>query len=275
MKTLFNTLLAFIIIWASVFWLNKLGVITLNSTGTLDNWTVLTWDLEVDNWETINDMPIDETGETNIEDNLTWDTTNNPNNNTVYLTIPYADTAEIGTFTKLWSINSTTNLYSYKVKLWGNIWGVENKRIEYSKNNQLTWTVAYIDKDWKELLKETKLSANEVVYVSLQTEQTEKISNNGIWNTTATVSSNDWTENSNKNTSKVENCKKYEAFFSCVLNKISWVDPEVMKNNLNAFMNAISGLTPTEQDAKCSKLIYEIKSKSASTTNNICLDTLQ
>ncbi len=271
MKTAINALLAIIILWASIFGLHKLGIVTINGNDG-SNSTSLTWENQVDEWETINDMPLDDSGDVAQENNN--ETTGNNAIDTTeptiqYLNTPYTDTAEVGSFTKLWELNSNTSLYSYKVKLWGNIWWVENKWIEYSKNNQLSWIVKYINNNGEELSLDTKLNANEVVYVSLQSDTISK-TNDTVGETTASVSSNEW----NKEKSKAENCVKYQAFFECVLNKISGVDPDIMRNNLNAFMNAISNLTSTEQDAKCSNLIYEIKSKSANSAQAICIDKL-
>jgi hypothetical protein len=73
-------------------------------------------------------------------DNGTIDTNNNTTGTmqeeeqkVSYLTTPYPDTAEIGIFTELGKTSANKTLYSYKVKLGGNIGGVENKWEEFAK----------------------------------------------------------------------------------------------------------------------------------------------
>lgn len=266
MKFILNAILAIIVLSAGLFGLHKTWIITFNTM----NDSILSWTIE----GTINDMPSEED-----IDNGTIDTNNNTTGTmqeeeqkVSYLTTPYPDTAEIGIFTELGKTSANKTLYSYKVKLGGNIGGVENKWEEFAKWANLSWIVVYTNNNGNELTKDTTLSAWEIVYAELNTISAQIIET--PWTTTATVGSNDTTTNVAK-PSQAKTCAKYSEFFECVLSKVSGVDPDIMRNNLNAFMNSISTLSVNDQEAKCTNLIYEIKSKSTSTANQACIDIIK
>lgn len=266
MKFLLNALLAIIILSAGLFGLYKTGIITFNKASD----SILSWTIE----GTISDMPIEEdinNDTQDMNDNITW-VAQEEVQKTTYLSAPYPDTAEIGTFTELGKISANKTLYSYKVKLGGNIGWVENKWEEYAKWSNLSWVITYTNNNGNELTKGTALGAWEVVYVELNTLSAQVTQT--PWTTTATVGSNDTTTTIAK-PSQAKACVKYSEFFECVLSKVSGVDPDIMRNNLNAFINSISTLSINDQEAKCTNLIYEIKSKSTSTANQACIDIIK
>lgn len=264
MKFLLNALLAIIILSAWLFGLYKTWIITLNT----QNDSLLSGTVE----GTITDMPIDEDIEESTKEIVDDSTgiTQEAKNTVNYITTPYPETAEVGIFTELGKISANKTLYSYKVKLGGNIGGVENKWEEYSKWANISWKVLYISNNGNELTSNTTLNAWEIVYVELSTitDQEAQVP----WTTTTSVWSN---ETVKTKPSQAKTCVKYTEFFECVLSKVSWVDPDIMRNNLNAFMNAISILSINDQEAKCTNLIYEIKSKSTSTANQACLELIK
>lgn len=263
MKFFLNGILAIIILIAGLFGLYKTGVITFYTANNL----TLSWTIE----GTISDMPIEE----DVIDDATWVNNNSTGSDQEeannYLTLPYPDTAEVGVFSELGKTSANKTLYSYKVKLGGNIGGVENKWEAFTKWSNLSWVIIiYKSYNGNELTKDKVLSAWEIVYVETNT-MTETISETS-W--TTMVEKNE-TTNTYTDFTQAKTCVKYVEFFECVLSKVSGVDPDIIRNNLNALIDTLGNLSPSEQDAKCTKLIYEVKVKSSNATDLTCISIIK
>lgn len=274
MKFFLNALLAVIVLAWVFFGLNKFGIITLSNTSDSSMDSELSWEI-VGN---LNDS-IDIEDELNQVEEWKEEESKPTTPTVIYANYPYnGDKALVGEFTTYGNTEDGKWVLLYKVKLWGNIGGVANKWISYTSWNSISWTVKFVDANGNEITRDETLAANQVVYVEvLGYKVPDMMTNDGkTWTTTSSVTSSNNTKYAEVKPNPLsKSCVAYQEFFNCIISKVSGIDPDIMKNQLYAFFGSMSSLSASEQDAKCTNLIYEIKSKSASESQAVCLELLK
>lgn len=258
MKLLINILMSLCLFAGILFGLHYLWVVTIKVPVQDPNGThnLISWSVALETWSIIeNAEGVDEYNqvEDQIEVDMWWK--ENAGDDQSYLSYPYQDDGSVTwDFIVLWRTQNGNIIFSYKVRSWGYIDVIASKRDSFIRGvkKQPNSTVEYVDRNGIIIATGDILVASQVVFIEVSgyTFQDSPIALSWINFPTGTDKPN------SKTNTLSTSCLQYQTFYHCIIADLPKDHQSILDNQLQAYFTTIQTLTTSEQNAKCTNLLY-------------------